>query len=182
MCRLPGFLLLNQVLLSVDPELSVMRSLKEYFTGSPDEVKRGWTLTHGFFVQMGGFMLYHKGKPVKVLTFDRLLRCVENGVVDPETLHIPEEDITDKSKGDGFSKSIVIGQMSWFTMQCVGRWALHLPLTGLEVLTLAFAVVNTLTYIIWWSKPQGVLVPIKLSRMIPRNRDRYVDTATGTLS
>ncbi|KAJ3555739.1 hypothetical protein NP233_g12138 [Leucocoprinus birnbaumii] len=145
----------------VNPQSSLCKKLRQWFGSRSDEkAQRGWTLTHGFFVQMGGLTLYHEGKLVKVLTFSRLLRAIESGEIDIP--NIPEEDIIDKSKGDWLSKSAVVVQTTWFVAQCVGRWISHLPLADLEVLTLAFATLNAFVYAVWWSKPQGVDVPLRL--------------------
>ncbi|KAJ7059206.1 hypothetical protein C8F01DRAFT_1059245 [Mycena amicta] len=73
---------------------------------------------------------------------------------------ITEAAIQDKSKGDAFSKGIAFFQGLWFVMQCIARTAQHLPLTELEVATLAFAVVNILTWLLWWGKPLDVRDPV----------------------
>ncbi|KAJ3572089.1 hypothetical protein NP233_g3323 [Leucocoprinus birnbaumii] len=156
----------------VDPVTSLGATMRSWLVGPPvDEVKSGWTMTHAFFVQMGGFMACRKGRPVQVLTFDRLLQAIEKGEIDVP--HIPEEDILDKSKGDGLSKLIIVLQTSWFVAQCIARWASHLPLAELEVLTLAFAVLNAYVYALWWSKPQGVAVPIKLELKTPHDSSPF---------
>lgn len=112
---------------------------------------------------MGGFMLYDKGKPVQVLTFERIKSLIEKEQIDPADLAtISEEDILDKSKRDFLSKLLVVLQTSWFVVQCIGRWYSDLPLAELEISTLAFAVLNATVYGIWWNKPQGVLVAIKI--------------------
>lgn len=59
---------------------------------------RDWTITHGFFVWMGGFILYVDGQPRATLTPDELLHFVLQGSVDMPV--IPKADIKDRSKGD----------------------------------------------------------------------------------
>ncbi|KXN83311.1 hypothetical protein AN958_01593 [Leucoagaricus sp. SymC.cos] len=141
-------------------QLDSARKIKDEFNKRFNNGIKGWTLTHGFFIQMGGFMMYHEDKPVQVLTWNRLLAAIERGEIDVP--QVPEEDITDKSKGDGLTKLVVVLQTTWFVAQCIGRASMHLPLAELEVLTLAFAALNVYVYSLWWSKPQGVLVPIRL--------------------
>ncbi|KAK7451697.1 hypothetical protein VKT23_012376 [Stygiomarasmius scandens] len=68
----------------------------------------------------------------------------------------------DKSRGDAISKIVVIGQTLWFIIQCIARAIEGLPITNLEIMTLAFAMLNFITYFMWWSKPQGVHYPIKI--------------------
>ncbi|KAF8188086.1 hypothetical protein BJ912DRAFT_851352, partial [Pholiota molesta] len=130
------------------------------------EVPR-WTLTHGFFLQMGGFILCKNGRPVQSLTTGfwnaeeaRLDWNIENGTIDPP--QITEEEIKDRSKGDAISKTFVILQTTWFVAQCVARWSQHLLVTELEVVTLGFALLNGITYALWWNKPQNVGQPVRL--------------------
>ncbi|KIK53919.1 hypothetical protein GYMLUDRAFT_922503 [Collybiopsis luxurians FD-317 M1] len=73
---------------------------------------------------------------------------------------IPEAEIKDRSHSDGFSKLIAVMQTTWFVVQLFARWAEGLPVTELEVMTLAFAAMNVLIYFFWWDKPQGVGCPV----------------------
>ncbi|KAF7302302.1 hypothetical protein MIND_00797700 [Mycena indigotica] len=75
---------------------------------------------------------------------------------------IEEAGIDDRSKGDMFSKVIALCQGLWFIAQCLARKGQHLPITALEVATLAFAVVNALTWLLWLKKPLDVCYPIRL--------------------
>ncbi|KAF9442586.1 hypothetical protein P691DRAFT_779324 [Macrolepiota fuliginosa MF-IS2] len=147
----------------VDPTLSTSAKVKQWFMGPDKTPRRGWTITHGFFVQMGGFVLYDDGEPVKVLTFRRMLMAIQRNEINIP--YIAEEDITDKSKGDFLTKLLVVAQTTWFVIQCGIRWRLGLPLAELEVLTLAFAALNGVIYGIWLDKPQGAQVPIKLPKL-----------------
>jgi hypothetical protein len=72
------------------------------------------------------------------------------------------EDIEDKSKGDLLSKGVVLLQGLWFTAQCLTRLLQHLPLTELEVETLAFQFVNLAIWFLWLHKPLDVQQPIIL--------------------
>jgi hypothetical protein len=130
-----------------------------------------WTKTHGFFIQMGGLMLYKNGLPVQVLTYRNLKILIKQGHVDIPT--ITERTINDKSKSDYLSKGFVVVQTTWFVVQCIARWAKSLPLAELEVVTLAFAILNAITYAIWFDKPQnvqeGVRVDLKPASLNPPN-------------
>jgi hypothetical protein len=75
---------------------------------------------------------------------------------------IREEDIEDRSKGDLLSKGVVLLQGLWFTIQCLARVHQHLPLTELEVATLAFQFVNIFIWLLWLHKPLDVQQPILL--------------------
>ncbi|KAJ3562758.1 hypothetical protein NP233_g9378 [Leucocoprinus birnbaumii] len=146
----------------VDPTVSVVGSVRRWFTGTPiDEGKKGWTMTHGFFVQMGGFMMCRDGKPVQVLTFGRLLKAIDKGEIDVP--HIPEEEILARStSSSGITMLIMVLQTTWFIAQCISRWASHLPLAEFEVFTLALIAVNAYIWVFWASKPRGVIAPIRL--------------------
>ncbi|KAJ7059221.1 hypothetical protein C8F01DRAFT_1232277 [Mycena amicta] len=145
------------------------------------------SLTHGFFFCMGGFV-DRAGHPIVTFaqidseqeeaTNDRLSAADQSGTNESVELlprseatqsetktlraiqRTTEAAIKDKSKGDAFSKGIAFFQGLWFVMQCIARTAQHLPLTELEVATLAFAVVNIFTWSLWWSKLLDVRDPI----------------------
>jgi hypothetical protein len=114
---------------------------------------------------MGGFALIDPDQKYaelniqngSVLTFDYFKK-------NPE-IEIPEISaayIKDRSKGDALSKIIAILQTTWFIAQCVARGQQRIALTELELVTLALASLNAVTYAIWWRKPLGVQEPIKI--------------------
>ncbi|KAG2136378.1 uncharacterized protein EDB93DRAFT_788545 [Suillus bovinus] len=113
-----------------------------------------WTVTHGFFAWMGGFMLYFNDKPRATLTPKELKRFVSEGSV--EMPIIVEADIEDRSKGDALSKGIAILQLVWFVLQLVARYVQNLPVTLLELDTLAVAALIGIAYCFWWKKPKDV--------------------------
>ncbi|KAF8169526.1 hypothetical protein BJ912DRAFT_999464 [Pholiota molesta] len=131
--------------------------------------ERPWTLAHGFFVQMGGFMLCEGGRPDPEDEVG-ILKNIQNGKIDTAMISIPEEDIQDRSKGDTVSKAFIVLQTSWFIIHCIVRWAEDLPLTELEVVTLGFALLNAITYGLWWYKPQNVARPIFLESKISKSQ------------
>lgn len=54
--------------------------------------------------------------------------------------HLPDEDkqqIDDKSKANDLAKAAVLVQASWMLLQVIGRLGFHLPVTLLEVNTVA---------------------------------------------
>ena len=60
---------------------------------------------------------------------------------------LTKEEIKDKGKSDWLAKSLVLLQTSWFVMQCIARGIKHLPVTHLEIVTLAYAAMNFAIYI-----------------------------------
>ena len=121
---------------------------------------RGWTKTHGHFIQMGGFMLFEGNIAKGVLTPERFSELLTTGKIEFPTVTV--EEIEDRSKADGFSKIIAFGQTLWFIAQCLARRAQHLDLTLVELLTLSMAVLNGLMYFLWWHKSLDVRCPIRV--------------------
>ncbi|KAJ7908619.1 hypothetical protein B0H13DRAFT_2016424, partial [Mycena leptocephala] len=92
--------------------------------------------------------------------------------------NVDEEDIMDKSKGDVLSKGVALAQGLWFTAQWLARVVQHLPVTELEVATMAFAVVNIFIWILWWGKPLDVQRPIPVGPAVELQADIPVTRAT----
>jgi hypothetical protein len=103
---------------------------------------------------MGGFMLYFNDKPRATLTPKELERFVNEGSV--EMPFITEADIEDRSKGDALSKGIAILQLAWFVLQLIARYVQNLPMTLLELDTLAVAALTSIASGFWWKKPKDV--------------------------
>ena len=72
------------------------------------------------------------------------------------------EEIEDRSKSDGFSKTIALAQTLWFIAQCLARTPQHLDLTLIELLTLSLVILNGLMYFLWWHKPLDVRCPVRV--------------------
>ncbi|KAG1813968.1 uncharacterized protein BJ212DRAFT_1364816 [Suillus subaureus] len=129
---------------------------KAYFSKQFEDYE--WTQTHSFFVLMGGFMLYDvDGKPYSTIQPGQLLRLIDEGCIDAPI--ITANQIRDKSKGNVISKGTLMLQVGWFVMQLITRAVYHLDTTEFEIATLAFAVLNFLTYPMWWNKPLDVQCP-----------------------
>ena len=119
-----------------------------------------WTKTHGHFIQMGGFMLFEGDTARGVLSPKEFSELLAAGKIDFPNVTVDE--IEDRSKSDGFSKTIALGQTLWFVAQCITRRAQHLDLTLVELLTLSLAVLNGLMYFLWWNKPLDVRCPVSV--------------------
>ena len=149
---------------------------------------QGWSTTHGFFVIMGGFHLFERGSietsnndkailhgndiPLRPLAacdlYDDNNDYTHQSIranIDFTSFTVPtEEEINDKGKSDWLAKSLVLLQTLWFVMQCIARAIKHLPVTHLEIVTLAYAAMNFVIYIFWWNKPLNVNQPIRVFR------------------
>ncbi|TFK60457.1 hypothetical protein BDN72DRAFT_726550, partial [Pluteus cervinus] len=150
-----------------------------------------WTTTHSHFTQMGGFC--QEGNK-QVIFPSTLIQFMKEGRINLKGLRLSKDDINDRSKGDLLSKGFVILQTTWFVLECITRWATHLPLTELEVVTLAYATLNIVTYGFWLHKPLNVNrpnylevypagrstddVPAQADQILEEKRGEGVDTAT----
>ena len=139
-------------------------------------IERRWSKTHGFFIVMGGFHLFEH-HPIN--TSNDEFKLHDNDIplcplaarnlygnithrsiradIDFTSFTVPtEEEIKDKGKSDWLAKSLVLIQTSWFVMQCIARAIEHLPVTHLEIVTLAYAAMKFVIYIFWWNKPLNI--------------------------
>ena len=152
---------------------------------SKSSLGRGWSITHGFFIVMGGFHLFEHGSmetsnndeailhkddiPLRPLAArdlygDYTYQSIK-AEIDFTSFTVPtEEEINDKGKSDWLAKSLVLLQTSWFVMQSIARAIKHLPVTHLEIVTLAYAVMNFMIYVFWWNKPLNVNRPVRVFR------------------
>ena len=115
-------------------------------------------MVHSFFAGMGGFVVdtkdvspYIPGSPRLVITANGVLILAEHG------------HITDKSKADIIAKALALVQGCWLLVQCIGRVATHLPLTLLEINTLAHVICMLFIYRLWMKKPYDVHEPYLLA-------------------
>ena len=86
---------------------------------------------------------------------------------------LTEEEIKNKGKSDWLAKSLVLLQTSWFVIQCIARAIEHLPVTHLEIVTLAYAAMNFVIYIFWWNKPLNVNRPVRVFRKSEASVTQY---------
>jgi hypothetical protein len=77
-----------------------------------------------------------------------------------------ETELKDKGKADVLAKVIALIQTLWFVAQCIARGVQHLPLTEIEVVTLAYTTVNVFIYYFWWDKPKDVGCPVRVYKTL----------------
>ena len=154
-------------------------------------LERGWSTTHGFFVIMGGFHLFQRSSREVRDNYLAILHEDDNPLhpldssdffyehgdqtdIDFTSFTVPtEEEIKDRGKSDWLAKSLVLLQTSWFVMQCIARAIEHLPITHLEIVTLAYAAMNFVIYIFWWNKPLNVNRPVRVFRKSERSATQH---------
>ncbi|KAJ6783817.1 hypothetical protein PWT90_06123 [Aphanocladium album] len=132
--------------------------------------KPGWTMVHSFFACAGGFSVEldslsgaippavtpnagavdEAARPTRLtLTARGVLFLAQNGLLPT----VYREEIDDKSKANDLAKATVIVQATWMLVQVIGRLAARLPVTLLEVNTVAHVICAFGMYIFWWNKP-----------------------------
>ena len=106
-------------------------------------------------------MLFEGNDAKGVLTPRRFSELLTEGKIEFPTVSVDE--IEDRSKADGFSKTIALGQTLWFVTQCLARISQHLDLTLIELVTLSLATLNGVMYFLWWNKPLDVRCPVRVN-------------------
>jgi hypothetical protein len=145
----------------IAPELTIIWAMRQWLVAGrlADKYKKNhnWTRVHGFYTLMGGFLLYDGDTAITPLIVE-----LESPSYDfPDII---AEEITDRSKADTLVKGLVILQTGWFIIQCIARGVEHLPITKIELVTVAFALLNLVTYGLWWKKPLNVRRPFRVRK------------------
>ncbi|KAK0491672.1 hypothetical protein IW261DRAFT_102861 [Armillaria novae-zelandiae] len=159
-----GWLYLNvlrraelMILSVIAPEFVTIWALRQHSVARLIRARCPETLTmsHGFLVSMGGFV-YSDGRPITLDNLQHDTRLVA------WLGQIKKKEIGDRSKGDGLSKAVAIGQSAWFLLQCAARLTQHLPLTMLEIVAIGYAFFTIVNYAVWWHKPLEISVPFQV--------------------
>ncbi|KAK0432796.1 hypothetical protein EV421DRAFT_1460040 [Armillaria borealis] len=159
----------HMLLAIICPEAVIMWAFRQRLVASALSKRLKLSMTHGFFISMGGFIGKNE-HPITVASFfyrdtSGLVHGVIGGEIRPDLdispiSSVTKDELMDKSKGDALSKSISLLQTTWFVVQYFSRITLSLPTTPLETATLAFALLNFCNYILWWHKPLDVQYPL----------------------
>lgn len=116
-----------------------------------DSGYNNWTIYHGFYATMGGFILQPPDSRPFPVNYKQLHYLVTHGyVLFPD---ITERKIRCMGKQDTFQKVLTLLQLGWFIVQCIGRAIQHLPLTTLELATSGLALCTLASYCQWFHKP-----------------------------
>ncbi|TFK25458.1 hypothetical protein FA15DRAFT_680232 [Coprinopsis marcescibilis] len=153
----------------VAPEVVMVWAMRQWYCArriAHEFSGQGWTQSHGFLVEMGGFMLCDdQGKELGILTIDRMRHLNRTGRI--HWPNISAKQIHDKSKADWLSKGVVIFQTTWFIGQIIARATQGLTITELEVVTLGYATLNGVMYFLWWHKPTNVECTVAVPLIAP---------------
>ncbi|KAJ7869548.1 hypothetical protein B0H14DRAFT_2345996 [Mycena olivaceomarginata] len=135
------------------------RSKKHFFAAY--YIANSVSLTHAFFLVMGGFVTRDGHHPIVIRAKSELDQYLER------IREIKEEDIEDKSKGDNLSKLLTVLQVIWFVAHCIVRNKKDLPISPLETATVGFAFIHICTSGFWRKKPRNVSEAILLDPVSP---------------
>jgi hypothetical protein len=117
-------------------------------------------VTQSYYAEMGGiYVTVEPGRALPAATRLSLplFEAEHFRLVKYEQLPT-QEYIEDKSKADTFKRVVTTTQAAWALAQVFGRWAKHLPISNLELGTVAYVLCALATYIAWWHKPYDVSI------------------------
>jgi hypothetical protein len=123
-----------------------------------------WTYRHGFYANMGGFELQPLNGTPFPINSKHILWLMSRGYIEFPT--ISDEELLDKSKKDTVAKLITCFQVGYLIVQCIARGVQNLPVTTIELSTVAIVVCSIMTSICWMSKPQDVRYPIRINMSV----------------
>ncbi|KAI1115588.1 hypothetical protein F5Y14DRAFT_410397 [Nemania sp. NC0429] len=129
---------------------------------------QNWTLTHAYFVNMGGLLCPGRLR-YYVLPSTQLGHQCDHWATDHplKGLVLRRDDIEDKSKVDFLIKLVTALQIAGIIVTVHARTHLGLPVSQLEIATMAFSVFAVLTYLVNLWKPKDVSEPILLPNSVP---------------
>ena len=113
-----------------------------------------WTMRHGFYANMGGFVLQPKDSKAFPVNAKQIHYLVTRDYIPYPK--ITAKEVWDKSKQDGFQKTLTMLQTGWFVIQCLGRAIQQLPVTTLELTTFCFVFCTFASYHQWSNKPLDI--------------------------
>lgn len=147
--------------------------------GEPRLKIQEWTAVHSYYAQMGGLVYLYSSwrQSCIVLTATKLTsRFIwdtdEDNGHPLKYLILGEKDIQDKSKADWLVKGLAVLQITWVILSVIMRHMNGLPITQLEIATIAFSVMAAFIYLASWWKPKDVSQPTILTHSLRNNAKR----------
>ena len=114
-----------------------------------------WTITHGFYAEMGGFVLEDSYYfPSFLVTTSQICYLVQNQHMDMPD--ITKEEIQDKGKADEVVKVFVFFQTGWVVLEIVTRLAQDLPISLLELESCVIVGSSLFTFYFCFHKPVDI--------------------------
>lgn len=147
---------------------------KEQVHASEDEVhenadRRPWSMIQGFCIQMDGLQLRTRDDWEYTVSSKNVAPLIEAGVIRPGDLD--EETIEDRAKADAAAKLFAVLQSSWVLVNILSRAAYHLPISPIEIATVAYVICAAFSYGLWWYMPRGMQTRITIFLPYARDND-----------
>ncbi|KAI1261617.1 hypothetical protein F5Y18DRAFT_195536 [Xylariaceae sp. FL1019] len=120
-----------------------------------------WSLEHGFFADMGGFVVHPLDAPAMPISALQLHYLVKHGFI--QFPLISRAEIRDKSKADSISKVFTGVQTGWLVVQVIGRAIQRIDISPLEFATICICGCSYCTLWFWRRKPLDVAVPVPIA-------------------
>jgi hypothetical protein len=121
-----------------------------------------WGLTHGHLVEMGGLKFKHDENEAEFPLPDGIQQLSKGNML--PTVSFLSAKIQALQKSDKLAKILVCLQpeVSWLIIQAIARRIAKLPVTLLELNTIAQVWITLVIYGLWWFKPQGIAEVIEV--------------------
>lgn len=149
-----------------------------------------WTMQQGFYVDMGGLQVVLPGDKPQLQTQKGNTNIVELEdearytirlndlivLIKADVLTLPDmtiDELKERSKNDQFARVVTSFQVLYFVIRSFGRLGSGLPLSTLEISTLAFICCAIFIEYFWWNKPLD-LRSSTVTTISPLNRPRFI--------
>lgn len=143
------------------------------------KVKR-WTLTHCYFANMGGIVvaptngtggLAHPWSLEAATAHCLSQCCLPSGCDHLKDSSLSKQEIDDRSNGDCLVKTFTTLQILWLVISVTTRTSCGLPISQLEICTVAFSIVAIATYLTNWAKPKDVACALAIVKINPSHAE-----------
>lgn len=131
-----------------------------------DPVPTEWTLRQCFCICANGLALQTQDEWIYTVRFRDMKHFIRAGII--RYSDFTDRDVEDRAKSDSFAKAFAVLQSTWFLCNVIARWAYHLPVSPIELATVAYVACGILIYVVWWYKPQDINIPIIVYRQFDR--------------
>ncbi|KAJ6142837.1 hypothetical protein N7471_002290 [Penicillium samsonianum] len=133
----------------------------------PHPFRTEWTLRKCFCILAGGLAIQTQDGWIYVLRRNDMKPFIEAGIVEDIDFH--DRDVEDRAKADSLGKTFTVLQTSWFLVNIIARWANSLPVSPIELATVAYIACGILLYAMWWYNPKDMTTPITIYVRFDRN-------------
>ncbi|KAJ5709606.1 hypothetical protein N7493_009897 [Penicillium malachiteum] len=119
-----------------------------------------WTIRQCFCIRIRGLALQTQDEWIYTIRPSDMKPFIQAGLI--RCSDFRDRDVEDRAKSDSFAKAFTLLQSTWFLCNCIGRWAYSLPISPIELATVAYVGCGVLTYAAWWYKPKDMTTPITI--------------------